>query len=282
MRSLPIDVLRAFVAVVETGGFTRAAEELGRSQPTVSLQVKRLEELLDASLFEKGTRLELTGVGAVCFDYGKRLLRLHDDLLDEVSRRNSPGSALRVGMPSELVQLTPRLGRLRDATRPGASIEVITGASESLSAAFSQKALDIAFVIGRGAEANAAMQWPMRLRWYGGNLLPRAAEWPLPLAVPPPKSVLHEAAVAALREHKLRFNVVFTSADCTALAAAAYAGLGVTPLIEGLAPDGIQPCADESLPPLPPVTLSLVARSKVLIEAGRQWAAEVMETLQPR
>ena len=281
MRSIPIDVLRAFVAVVETGGFTRAGEELGRPQPTISLQVKRLEELLDAPLFEKDTRLELTGVGAVCFDYGKRLLRLHDDLLDEASRRNSPGSTLRIGLPSELAPLAPRLSRLRDAARPAASIEVTTGGSESLAAAFNHKALDIAFVIGRDGEASGALKWSMKLRWYGGNLFAQAAERPLPLVVPPPKSALHESAVAALREHELRFNVVFTSADCTTLAAAACAGLGLTPLIEGLAPDGIQLCADESLPPLPPVTLSLLARSKVLIEAGRQWAAEVMEALQP-
>jgi DNA-binding transcriptional LysR family regulator len=51
MRSIPIDVLRAFVAVVEARGFTRAADELGRSQPTISLQVKRLEELVEAPLF---------------------------------------------------------------------------------------------------------------------------------------------------------------------------------------------------------------------------------------
>ncbi|MBV9287876.1 MAG: LysR family transcriptional regulator [Hyphomicrobiales bacterium] len=70
MRSIPIDVLRAFVAVVETRGFTRAAEDLGRSQPTISLQVKRLEELMEAPLFEKAQRFELTGVGSVCFDYG--------------------------------------------------------------------------------------------------------------------------------------------------------------------------------------------------------------------
>ena len=48
MRGIPIDILRAFVAVVEARGFTRAAEELGRTQPTISLQVKRLEELVEA------------------------------------------------------------------------------------------------------------------------------------------------------------------------------------------------------------------------------------------
>src|SRR5580704_16724143 len=109
MRSIPIDVLRAFVAVVEARGFTRAAEELGRSQPTISLQVKRLEELVEAPLFEKGGRFELSPIGEVCFDYGKRLLRVHDDMLDELGR-NNPNDAMRIGMPSEFAAiLAPRL-----------------------------------------------------------------------------------------------------------------------------------------------------------------------------
>ena len=63
MRGIPIDILRAFVAVVEARGFTRAAEELGRTQPTISLQVKRLEELVEAPLFKKGGRFELSPMG---------------------------------------------------------------------------------------------------------------------------------------------------------------------------------------------------------------------------
>ncbi len=114
MPSIPVDVLRAFVAVVEARGFTRAAEELGRSQPTISLQVKRLEELVEAPLFDKAARFELTPVGAVCFDYGKRLLRLHDDMLDEASRCKAPDAMLRVGVASEFAaRLAPSLGRLR-------------------------------------------------------------------------------------------------------------------------------------------------------------------------
>src|ERR1700761_5405538 len=102
MRGITIDILRAFVAVVEARGFTRAAEELGRTQPTISLQVKRLEELVEAPLFKKGGRFELSPVGEICFDYGKRLLRLHDDMLDELGR-NNPNDAIRIGMSSEFV-----------------------------------------------------------------------------------------------------------------------------------------------------------------------------------
>src|SRR6202042_3128272 len=104
MRAIPIDALRAFVAVVDSRGFTRAAEELGRTQPTISLQVKRLEELREAPLFKKGGRFELSPVGEVCFDYGKRLLRLHDDMLEELGR-NDPNVAIRIGVPSEFVPI---------------------------------------------------------------------------------------------------------------------------------------------------------------------------------
>src|SRR5271170_8396775 len=95
MRGIPVDILRAFVAVVQARGFTRAGEELGRTQPTISLQVKRLEELVEAPLFKKGRHFELSPVGEVCFDYGKRLLRLHDDMLDEVGR-NNPNDVMRI------------------------------------------------------------------------------------------------------------------------------------------------------------------------------------------
>ena len=151
MRGIPIDILRAFVAVVEARGFTRAAEELGRTQPTISLQVKRLEELVEAPLFKKGGRFELSGVGEVCFDYGKRLLRLHDDMLDEVGGRNNPNGALRIGMPSEFASvLAPRLAQLRADAETRAAFEVMVESSQALSAAFRQNALDVAFVIGDG------------------------------------------------------------------------------------------------------------------------------------
>ncbi len=104
MRAIPIDVVRAFVAVVEARGFTRAAEDLGRSQPTISLQVKRLEELVEAPLFENAARFELTAVGSVCFDYGRRLLKLHDEMLEQAARRKAPDATLRVGMPGEFAR----------------------------------------------------------------------------------------------------------------------------------------------------------------------------------
>jgi DNA-binding transcriptional LysR family regulator len=280
MRSIPIDVLRAFVAVVEARGFTRAAGELGRSQPTVSLQVKRLEELVEAPLFDKAARFGLTEVGSVCFDYGKRLLRLHDEMLDEVLRRRTPDGMLRVGVASEFAaRLAPRLNHLRMGAEVGAGFELVADASGSVAAAFRQNAFDIAFVVAAEPEAQCAGRWSAPLRWFGEA--PRGARHPLPLAVAPQGSAVRETAVEALRSQGRKFEFACVSADFTALAAVASAGLGVAPMIEGSTPEGLQPSADKSLPPLPPVTLSLLARSPALAAAGRRWIGEIVETLQP-
>jgi DNA-binding transcriptional LysR family regulator len=282
MRSIPIDILRAFVAVVEARGFTRAAEELGRTQPTISIQVKRLEELIEAPLFKKTSRFELSNVGEICFDYGKRLLRLHDDMLDEVAGLNNPNGAVRVGIPSEFAPiLAPRLDQLRADAEAGPAFDVIVDSSRALSAAFRQNALDVAFLIGTGeSEPHRIEQWRGQLRWFGGALNTRPDSWPLPLVLAPQGSPLHEAATSALRVHGRKFDIVCTSSDFAVLAAAAAAGLGVTPMIEGLAPEGLPPCLDKSLPLLPEVTLLLLARSRALALTSRRWVASVVETLQ--
>jgi DNA-binding transcriptional LysR family regulator len=283
MRSIPIDVLRAFVGVVEVRGFTRAAEELGRSQPTISLQVKRLEELVEAPLFEKAARFELTRVGAVCFDYGKRLLRLHDDMLDEAARSRRPASMLRVGMPSEFAALlAARLGQLRADAQIASAFDVITDASQALATAFRENALDIALVVGAGeGDPHRIEQWRAPLLWFGGGAKTHVASQPLPLVIAPQGSPFHEQTVGALRAQGRKFDIICTSPDFAVLAAAAAAGLGITPMVASLAPKGLKPCVEKNLPALPAVRLSLLARSPALALAGRRWVANVVQALQP-
>ena len=258
MRSIPLDVLRAFVAVVEARGFTRAAEDLGRSQPTISLQVKRLEELVETPLFEKGTRFEMTRVGAAYFDYGKRLLRLHDDMLDEAARTRTPDERIRVGLPSDFAALlAPRLGELRVGAKAAAKLDVITDDSQALAAAYGRNELDIALVIGAvDADPEKVGQWRAPIHWFGAGAKVYAANQPLPLIIAPRGSPLHDETIGALRAQGRKFDIVCTSADFSVLAAAAKAGLGITPMIAGLAPDGLRPHAGKDLPPLPALTLT--------------------------
>jgi DNA-binding transcriptional LysR family regulator len=93
MQCLDPDLLRAFVIIADTRSFTRAAERLLRTQPAISLQMKRLEEAVGRSLLKRNPRLvRLTPAGEVLLDYARRILALNDDLLARVKEPDLVGT----------------------------------------------------------------------------------------------------------------------------------------------------------------------------------------------
>ena len=78
--NLPTDLLRTFVTIADLGSFTRAGDKLGRSQPAISLQIKRLEDLLKTRLYERSIRdLILSHSGRQLADYARKILALNDE-----------------------------------------------------------------------------------------------------------------------------------------------------------------------------------------------------------
>ena len=79
---LDTDVLRTFVAIAESGSFTRAAKQVFRTPSALSMQIKRLEEILGHVLFvREARRVRLTPEGEVLLGYGRRLLRLNEEAI---------------------------------------------------------------------------------------------------------------------------------------------------------------------------------------------------------
>ena len=70
--------LRAFLAVTEAGGFTRAGLKLNRTQSAISMQVRRLEELLGTKLIEDRKKATLTAAGERIVEHARRMLALND------------------------------------------------------------------------------------------------------------------------------------------------------------------------------------------------------------
>jgi DNA-binding transcriptional LysR family regulator len=78
--------LEHFLAVVDEGTFTRAAERLNRTQPAISQSVRRLEEQIGAALFARDVHeVTLTEAGRVLADYARRLLAMRDDAVRRVT-----------------------------------------------------------------------------------------------------------------------------------------------------------------------------------------------------
>ena len=88
MKNLPMDLLRAFVTIVEFNSFTKAGDLLGRSQPAISLQMNRLEDMLGETLLMRdGKNLSLTIAGETIFEYAKQILSLNDLAVSECTKK---------------------------------------------------------------------------------------------------------------------------------------------------------------------------------------------------
>ena len=101
LHNLDIDLLRAFAAVADVGGFTRAADILLRRQSTLSLQIKRLEDALGHRLLERSSRrVRLTAEGEALLPHVRQMLDLNDRI---VARLNEPALAgnVRLGTPED-------------------------------------------------------------------------------------------------------------------------------------------------------------------------------------
>jgi DNA-binding transcriptional LysR family regulator len=104
--------LEFFRTVVEEGSFSKAAERVYRTQPAVSIAVRRLEEEIGAPLFERSQKTPaLTEVGELVYDYAKRILSLRDQTLDAVAElRTLQRGRVRIGAnESTSLYLLPHL-----------------------------------------------------------------------------------------------------------------------------------------------------------------------------
>ena len=110
MKDLPIDVLRTFVTIVDRGGFTQAARVLGLTQPTISLQLKKLEQLVGASVIDRGSRQQsLTAEGSALLEYARRILMLNDEAITYLVKPEVSGR-LKIGIPHEFtMSILPQL-----------------------------------------------------------------------------------------------------------------------------------------------------------------------------
>src|SRR6476469_6467913 len=94
MHNLEIDLLRSFAAVADTGSFTAAAELVARTQSAVSMQIKRLEEIVGRRVLERTSRsLALTSEGEVLLESARRMLALNDEALRRVASPPLTGRA---------------------------------------------------------------------------------------------------------------------------------------------------------------------------------------------
>ena len=133
MKELSLSVLRTLVTIVEVGSFHKAGDILGRSQPAVSLQIKKLEQQVKRKLFNKvGQSYHINSEGKWLYNKAKQLLAINDDIFREFSSETLRGR-MRLGIPSEFASaLLPSIVGEFSNRYPDVSLDVTSSLSKHL------------------------------------------------------------------------------------------------------------------------------------------------------
>src|ERR1700679_3666798 len=205
---LDFELLRAFVAVADCGGFHRAAERLNLTQSTVSQQIKRLELETKRPLFRRTTRsVVLTDDGEMLLGDARRLLQLEEAARHRLAAPRLSGT-VRLGVVEEVAggSLPAALGRFA-TFNPGVKLEVQISVSAELIEQLGAGRLDVVFAKRPLGTSKGRLVWREPLVWAAADtfdLVPGAA---LPLALYRERSVSRDAALAALNESSLSWEM---------------------------------------------------------------------------
>lgn len=257
---LEIDLLRAFMAVAETGSFTAAAEVVGRSQSAVSQKVLRLEEILGHRVFDRTSRsLSLTPEGETLLVAARRMVEFNDSIVRSM-REPARVGLLRLGIsedfiPAELPQLLARFSRLH----PGVRIDLMTGLSCELLAAHEAGRLDAVIAKKDGAAQRGRVIWREPLVWMAASDYRLDFTRPARLVMLRPPCTYREIMVAALDNVRRDWVAACTASSLMGVQAAVAGGLGVTVLGRSFVQPGMQILtAPEHWPALPMTEITVI------------------------
>ncbi|KZN49428.1 LysR family transcriptional regulator [Pseudoalteromonas luteoviolacea] len=236
MKNLSIDGLRTLVTVVEVGGFAKAGELLGLSQPAVSLQIRRLEDLLGCKLFKKqGQRQVLNQYGELLLPQAKQMLQYNDAILQQFTSESVTGR-VRLGIPSEFAaRILPAIIGDFVSLYPDVALEVKSRLSKHLLSVSRQDQFDLVLALNEELES---VSHPIFMRdqlvWVGDLSL--AKKEVITLVAAPEGCIYRRRAIEALQQSGRSFRIVYSNADLTGLTAALKEGLGITVLAKNTVP----------------------------------------------
>lgn len=242
MPQLDSDLLRTFLAVVETGSVTAGAGRIGRSQSATSLQIRQLETIVGQPLLARhGRGVRPTAAGEQLLPVARRVTRSLDAALAALRGEELSGR-LRIGLPDDQDRAV-LTGIVADfATRhPGVQLEVHCALGASYDAALRESALDLAvFAVPEPAPDDLVLRRDT-LVWMASPDRDLAAEAVLPVALFDRDCWWRDVAIAGLDAAERSYRIVFTSESAVGVRAAVEAGIAAGLLDQGDAAGGLTP-----------------------------------------
>jgi DNA-binding transcriptional LysR family regulator len=278
--NLDIDQLKTFLAIADTGSFTRAAEEVNKTQSAVSMQMKRLEEAIGRSLFVRdgrGSRFSRDGERFV--EQARKLVAMNDEIVAAFTKPELTGS-VRFGTPDDYADLfLPEvLGRFA-RSHPQVTVDVECLPSERLMEKIKRGDIDIALVTFHSDTAEGEVLRREELVWVtSARHSPHTLD-PLPIATSDSTCSWRRIATAALESVGRRHRVAYTSPNRTAIDAAVMQGLAVAAIADICVRPGMRLLRpEEGFPKLGAFGIGLVRRSGIPTPATEALARHIRES----
>ncbi len=264
MINIPTELLRTFVAVVDLRSFTRAAQSLGITQPAVSAQVKRLQQLLGGELLDKSAPgVLLTPLGDSVLGSARRLLAINDHILNLAAVPPTEPHIVRVGLPGNFVgDIFWRAVASNREARPEVRFHIKSGTSEALIREVRQGELDVAVVMSAANPlGDARFHWTDDLVWVRGLLTRVDPGAPVPLVSHGEKCLTHRLVTDTLERAGRAYRLAFSETSVSSLLPAVSAGIGVMALPRCISRGtGLAVWEDAPLPPLPKIVGNICVR----------------------
>lgn len=240
---LDLELLKTLVAIADTGNFSSAADSIFRTPSAVSMQIKRLEEMVGRPLFTRDSRsVSPTPAGEMLLEHGRRMLALNQEMVVRFTDPEIQGT-VRLGAPDDVAERTlPAMLKRFATTHCCVNVDVLVDSSVNLRKKIKSKKLDLCLYTSspetaKKTGAEVVLREP--LVWAGAK---NGVAWerdPLPISVWEEGCTWRASALDSLRKKKRDYRVAFMSAHISGQKAAMLADLAIAPVPLSACSDGI-------------------------------------------
>ena len=257
-------LLRTFLAVANGLSFTRAAEQLGVSQPTVSQHVRRLEDAAGRLLVRRDTRtVSLTDNGEAMAGFARTILAANDEAVSYFTGSAMRGR-LRFGAADELaLSELPIILREFRQLYPRVNLELTVTQSGTLVRRLVANHLDLIFINQPADSDRGRLVRRDRLVWVGIDRIDLDSAQPVPVITYHAPSLSRSAAITALEDGHRTWRITCNTREINGVLAATRAGIGICVLAQSRVPGDLRILSGRfDLPPLPDVEMALVSNPR--------------------
>ncbi len=262
---LDLDVLRTFVAIAETGSFTAAANAVFRTPSAVSMQIKKLEEILRRPVFSRDARsVSLTVDGEILLGYARRMIALNREAVSKFIVPEITG-VVRLGSPDDYGErVLPHVLKRFAVSHPAIAVDVVIDQSGKLRRRMADRELDITlFTACRNIPSDAEILLTEPIVWGGAKGGSAHLREPLPLSIWEEGCAWRATALEALGRAGRDYRIAYMSAHTAGQRSAILADLAVAPLPKSFIGDDIVALGpDEGLPELSHYNLAMIVAAE--------------------